>query len=100
MEVTVKTIDDCRKWKIRKKASYSAQCRFWEVKGWVYRSGNTLIRHPRWCKLIGNKEIWAFENEVRERHIVYCFVAGTGPCANLAGNQPETVTKASVKLFG
>lgn len=83
----MRSIDDCRKWKIRKKASYKAQDRFWEVKGWVYRSGNTLIRHARWCKLIGDREIWAFEHEVSERCVVYRFVVGSGPCANLANAQ-------------
>ena len=36
---------------------------------------------------MGNKEIWAFEHEVCERYIVYGFVVGTGPCANLASKQ-------------
>ena len=80
----MRSIGNCKKWKVRKKAGYRAQGRFWEIKGWAYRSGNTLIRYSRWCKLIGDKEIWAFEHEVCERYIVYRFVVGTGPCANLA----------------
>ena len=81
-------IDECRKWKVRKKVGYEAQQRFWISKGWEYRRWNLLVRFNRWCKLVGNKEIWAFEHEVRERYIVYGFVVGTGPCANLASRLP------------
>ena len=77
-------IDECRKWKVRKKVGYEAQQRFWISKGWEYRRWNLLVRFNRWCKLVGNKEIWAFEHEVHERFITYDFVVGTGPCANLA----------------
>jgi hypothetical protein len=86
----VRLINDCRKWKIRKKASHIAQDRFWEAKGWVYRSGNTLMRQSRWCKLIGGQEIWAFEHEVHSRYIVYSFFVAVGVCANLAKFQRET----------
>ena len=82
-------MDDCRKWKIRKKVGYDAQQRFWISKGWEYRRGNLLVRFNRWCKLSGSKEIWAFEHEVCKRYIVYGFVVVTGPCANLARKKRE-----------
>ena len=80
-------MEGCRKWKVRKKVGYEAQQRFWISKGWEYRRWNLLVRFNRWCKLLGDKEIWAFEHEVCERYIVYGFVVGTGPCANLASKQ-------------
>ena len=49
-------IDDFKTWPIRKKVSYTAQCRFWE-KSWIYKHGNKLIPFSRWCKLIGSKDI-------------------------------------------
>jgi hypothetical protein len=61
---------ECRKWKVRKKVGYEAQHRFWISKGWKYKQINLLVRANRWCKLIGVKEIWAFEHEVFERYIV------------------------------
>jgi|TARA_B110000261_G_C12852405_1_gene264866 hypothetical protein len=61
---------ECRKWKVRKKVGYEAQHRFWISKGWKYKQMNLLVRANRWCKLIGVKEIWAFEHEVFERYIV------------------------------
>jgi len=82
-------MEGCRKWKVRKKADYEAQQRFWISKGWEYRRWNLLVRFNRWCKLVGNKEIWAFEHEVCERYIIYGFVLGTGPCANLAYLLPK-----------
>jgi hypothetical protein len=82
-------MDECRKWKVRKKVGYAAQQRFWIIKGWKYKHMNLLIRANRWCKLIGDKKIWAFEHEVCERYIVYRFVVGTGPCANLAYRLPK-----------
>ena len=80
-------IESCRKWKVRKKVGYEAQQRLWIAKGWKYKQMNLLVRFNRWCKLIGGKEIWAFEHEVHERFITYGFVVGTGPCANLARKQ-------------
>jgi len=82
-------IGDFKTWPIRKKVHYTAQCRFWEKHGWVYRHGNKLVPFSRWCKLIGSKETWAFEHDVCERYIVYGFVLGTGPCANLAYRLPN-----------
>jgi hypothetical protein len=61
---------ECRKWKVRKKVGYEAQHRFWISKGWKYKQMNLLVRANRWCKLIGVKEIWAFEHEVFERYIL------------------------------
>ena len=80
---------------IRKKHSYFGQERFWLIKGWMYKERNLLVPFPRWCKLVAGKEIWAFEHEVCERHIVYCFVVGTGPCANLASIQRRRTNTAS-----
>ena len=82
-------IDECRKWKVRKKVGYEAQQRFWISKGWEYRRWNLLVRFNRWTKLIGDQEIWAFEHEVCERYIIYGFVVGTGQCANLAYRLPK-----------
>ena len=88
-------MEDCRKWKIRKKVGYEAQQRFWISKGWKYRNWNLLVGFNRWCKLLGDKEIWAFEHEVCERYIVYGFVVGTGPCATLADAQLKRVALSS-----
>lgn len=35
-----------------------------------------------------------------ERYIVYGFIVGTGPCANLADAQLKRTDKTSVKPFG
>ena len=86
-------MEGCRKWKVRKKVGYEAQQRFWISKGWEYRRWNLLVRFNRWCKLVGDKEIWAFEYEVCERHIVYGFVEGTGLCASLSDESPKTNIK-------
>ena len=99
IEAKLGVMDDCRKWKVRKKVGYEAQQRFWISKGWEYRQMNLFVRFNRWCKLIGNKEIWAFEYEVCERHSVYCFVVGTGPCTNLASIQRRRTNTAS-KAYG
>jgi hypothetical protein len=77
-------IGNFKTWPIRKKVSYTAQCRFWEKHGWVYRDGNKLVPFSRWCKLIGSKEIWGYEHEVHDRCILYRFTEGSGTCATLA----------------
>ena len=71
----MRPINNCRKWKIRKKVGYEAQQRFWISKGWKYRRWNLLVRFNRWCKVVGDKEIWAFEHWQRysagRAHAVY-----------------------------
>ena len=93
-------MEGCRKWKVRKKVGYEAQQRFWISKGWKYRNWNLLVGFNRWCKLLGDKEIWAFEHEVCERYIVYGFVLGTGPCTNYyckrLGNHVDAKGKAII----
>ena len=85
-------------WPIRKKVSYTAQCRFWEKKGWIYKHGNKLVPFSRWCKLIGSKEIWAYEYEVYDRYIAYRFTKGSGPCATLEGTRGGIVIMMASRI--